>query len=70
MGTAMNVTRVVLLVAAIGFGLWRLGHNRVAFWVPLAVGGLSLLIVLVCLLVVVLTDPALTEFAMHQANTP
>ena len=69
MGIAINVTRVVLLVAAIGFGLWRLGHNKVAFWVPLAIGGLSLLVVLVCLLVVVLTDPALAEFAMQQANS-
>lgn len=70
MGMAMNVTRVVLLVAAIGFALWRLGHKKVAFWVPLGLGALAFLVVLVCLLVVVITDPALAEFAMQQANTP
>ena len=69
MGIAMNVTRVVLLVVAIGFGLWRLGQNKIAFWVPLAAGGLAFLVVLVCLLVVVITDPALAQYATQQANS-
>ena len=70
MGLALNVTRVVMLVAAIGFGLWRLGHQKIAFWVPLAAGALAFLVVVVCLLVVVVTDPALAEYAMRQSTTP
>jgi Family of unknown function (DUF6264) len=70
MGIAINVTRVVLLVLAIGFGLWMLGRNRVAFWIPLSAGALAFVIVCVCLLVVVITDPALAEYAAQQSTSP
>ncbi len=70
MGLAMNVTRVVLLVSAIGFGLSRLGRNKIAFWVPLAAGVVAFIVVLVCLLVVVITDPALAAYAIQQSTTP
>jgi Family of unknown function (DUF6264) len=70
MGIAINVTRVVLLVVAVGFGLWMLGRNRLAFWVPLSAGALAFIIVVVCLLVVVITDPALSEYAIRQSTNP
>ena len=70
MGLAINVTRVVLLIAGIGFGLWRLGRRRIAFWVPLSAGALAFIVVGVCLLVVVITDPALAEYTMQQSTNP
>ena len=70
MGLAINVTRVVLLIAGIGFGLWRLGRRRIAFWVPLSAGALAFIVVGVCLLVVVITDPALADYAMQQSTSP
>ena len=70
MGLAINVTRLVLLVAGIGFGLWRLGRHRIAFWVPLSAGALAFIVVGVCLLVVVITDPALAEYTMQQSTNP
>ncbi|MGV8895415.1 MAG: DUF6264 family protein [Rhodoglobus sp.] len=70
MGIAINVTRVVLLVAAIGFGLWRLGQNKIAFWIPLTAGVLAFIVVGVCLLVVVVSDPALAEYVAQQSTAP
>ena len=70
MGLAINVARVVLLIAGIGFGLWRLGRRRIAFWVPLSAGALAFIVVGVCLLVVVITDPALADYAMQQSTSP
>ncbi|MDJ0334440.1 DUF6264 family protein [Salinibacterium sp. G-O1] len=70
MGVAINVVRVVLLVAAIGLGLWRLGQNKIAFWIPLAAGVLAIIVVTVCLLVVVVSDPALAEYVAQQSTAP
>ncbi len=70
MGTAVNVARVVLLLAAIVFGLWRLSKNKIAFWVPLSAGVLAFIVVAVCLLVVVISDPALAEYVAQQSTAP
>lgn len=70
MGVAMNVVRVVLLGIAIGLGLFRIVHRKIAFWVPLAAGTLAFITVCGLLLVVVLTDPALAEYAVQRSNTP
>lgn len=70
MGLAINVIRVVLLVAAIGVALARLSRNRIALWVPLAAGGLAFILVCVCLLVVVVADPALAEYVNQRSTAP
>jgi Family of unknown function (DUF6264) len=68
MGIAINVGRVVLLVVGVAGGLWRLSRRRIAFWVPLAAGVLSFIVVCVCLLIVVLSDPAFADYAMQQSS--
>ncbi|MBG6054817.1 hypothetical protein IWX81_001207 [Salinibacterium sp. CAN_S4] len=68
MGTAINVARVVVLVVGVAGGLWRLRRNRIAFWVPLSAGVLAFVIVCVCLLVVVISDPAFADYAMQQSS--
>lgn len=66
MGLVANVLRIGLLVAAIVVSLVRIGHNRIAFWVPLGAGVLAVLAVTVCVLVAALGDPALMEYVRNM----
>lgn len=66
MGIAINVTRVVLLAAGIGFGLIRLARHKTAFWFPFAAGVLALLVVVVSVLVVIVIDPALADYVTRS----
>ncbi|MEP6480991.1 MAG: DUF6264 family protein [Rhodoglobus sp.] len=68
MGTVINVARVVVLVAAIVVTLVMIRAGRRTFWVPLAGAVLSALIVIVCLVVVILNDPALAEYVSTRAG--
>lgn len=70
MGIAINVARVVVLAAAIVVSLLRIRANRIAFWVPLAGAALAALVVIVCVLAVILQDPALAEYVAKQSATP
>ena len=66
MGLVANITRIVLLVAAIVVSLLRIARNLLAFWAPLGAGVIAALVVVVCILVTVLGDPALAEFVQNQ----
>lgn len=70
MGLAINIGRVVLLVVGIVVSLRLIARRRLSFWAPLGAGVIAGLLVVVCILVVVLGDPALAEYAMQQAGTP
>lgn len=70
MGLAINIGRVVLLVVAIVVSLRLIARRQLSFWAPLGAGVVAGLLVVVCILVVVLGDPALAEYAMRQAGTP
>lgn len=70
MGLAINIGRVVLLVVGIVVSLRLIARRRLSFWAPLGAGVIAGLFVVVCILVVVLADPALAEYAMQQAGTP
>ena len=66
MGAAINVVRVVLLVIAIVVSLLLIGRGRRAFWVPLAAAAVSALVIGVCVLVVVLSDPGFAQYVAEQ----
>lgn len=68
MGLAINVARVTLLVAAIIASLLLIRVNRRAFWVPLAAAVVGAIVVTVCVLVVILTDPALGQYLATQTS--
>lgn len=67
MGTAINVSRIVILGIAIGLTLWSINRHRISFWIPLSAGVLAGLIVTVCVCVVVVTDPALAQYVAEQS---
>lgn len=68
MGVVINIARIVLLAIVIIVSLALLSRNRLAFWVPLAGGLLAGLVVLVCILVIILADPALLEYLNSQQS--
>lgn len=70
MGLVINIGRVVLLVVAIVVSLRLIARRRLSFWAPLGAGVIAGLFVVVCILVVVLRDPALADYAMQQVGTP
>lgn len=67
MGVVINVVKTVLLVLTIVVSLLLVGRHRRAFWVPLAGGLVAALVVVVCILVVLLGDPALLAWAQTQS---
>jgi hypothetical protein len=61
--------RIAALLVAIVVSLARIRRGRLAFWVPLAAGAVSLLAVVVGILVLVISDPALAQYvASHPAG--
>lgn len=61
-GVALNVTQVILLLVAVAVAVPRLARNRLAFWVPLAAGGVWMVVSLVLFIVAMVGDPALGAY--------
>lgn len=68
MGLVINIGRVILLVVAIIVSLRLISRHRLSFWAPLGAGVAAGLLVVVCLAIVVLGDPALAAYANSQAQ--
>jgi len=68
MGIAINIARVTLLAAAIVGSLLLVRLGRRAFWVPLVGAAVAALVVIVCVLVVILSDPALAHYISTQST--
>jgi flagellar biosynthesis protein FlhB len=66
MGVVINIARIAILAIVIVVSLVLMSRNRLTFWVPIAGGVLAGLVVLVCILVVILADPALLEYVNSQ----
>lgn len=62
MGVGQNIARVVLILIAVAWSARRISQRKRAFWVPLAAGGLATVLLLVGILVVMLLDPAITDY--------
>jgi uncharacterized membrane protein YqgA involved in biofilm formation len=67
-GIGLTVARVVLLVAAIVWSLALLRARRLAFWVPLGAGVIAFLAVVACVLVLVVSDPALAQYVASHPS--
>ncbi|MCU1579113.1 MAG: hypothetical protein JWP19_1317 [Rhodoglobus sp.] len=70
MGIAINVVRITVLVAAIVVSLLLIRRGRLAFWVPLAGAAVAGVFVVACVLIVILSDPALAAYVANQSATP
>lgn len=70
MGLAINVVRVVVLVIVIVISLWRIARGRLAFWVPLAGALVAGLALVACILVVMISDPAMAQYLAQQTPAP
>lgn len=66
-GLGINVGKAALLAITIVVSLVFIARHRRAFWVPLAGGALAALGVIVCVLAVLLQDPALLAWASTQS---
>jgi|GEM_PF-1907386 len=67
-GLIINIARVVLLIAAIGFALYRISRHRTAFWFPVVAGAIAWAITIGCVLFVMVSDPAFTAYVMAQST--
>ena len=65
-GLGLNVFGVVLLGITILVSVRLLRSNRVAFWVPLSAGVLNVVIIAVGMIVVMVSDPAFTDYLNSQ----
>ncbi len=68
MGAAINVLRIVILAVTIGITLLFVRAGKRAFWIPLAGGAFAVLVVVVCVLVVITSDPALLVYVEQNSN--
>jgi multisubunit Na+/H+ antiporter MnhC subunit len=66
LGIAMIVTQIVIYLATLVITMALLRRGRLAFWVPLAGGVLAGLIVAVCLIVLMTTDPAFIDYVTEM----
>lgn len=67
-GIVINIARVAILVLAIIVSLLLIRLHRRAFWVPLAAAVLAALVVVTCVLVVILHDPAFAQYVATQST--
>lgn len=67
-GLAINIARVTVLVVTILVSLLLIRQNRRAFWVPLVGAGVAALVVVACVLVVTISDPALAAYLSTQST--
>lgn len=67
-GGIINITRVVVLVATIVVSLILIQSGRRAFWVPLAGAALAFVATVGLLIAVMVSDPAIAEYAMRLSG--
>jgi hypothetical protein len=67
-GLVMNVARIALIVAATVWSARRVTQGKRAFWVPLAAGGVAVVLIFVAVLVVMLVDPAMSAYVTSVAG--
>ena len=65
-GVAVNVVNVLLLVTAAAVAVRRLRAGRIAFWIPLVAGVVSLVVTIVLIGAAMLGDPALAAYLQGQ----
>ena len=66
-GLIANAVRIALLTIAIAVSLALIAKNRLAFFVPLSAAVAAGLVVLACVLIAVLGDPALMQYVQNQS---
>lgn len=69
MGLGINIARVAILVLVTVAALLRIARGKAAFWIPLLGAVASVLVIVVCVLVVVIHDPALAAYVAQQQTT-
>lgn len=57
-GFIANAGRIAILVIVILVSLLLVARRRIAFWVPLAGGALAVILAVVCIAVIIVSDPA------------
>jgi hypothetical protein len=67
-GGIINIARVVVLVATIVLSLALIQRGRRAFWVPLAGAALAFVTTIALLIAVMVSDPAIAEYAMRLSG--
>ena len=63
MGPAIVIVNVAIFVLTVFLTVRRLQKNRLAFWIPLVAGTLSIVVTAVLLGIVIFNDPAFRAFA-------
>lgn len=64
------VVQLSLFAAVLGLSILRLRARRIAFWIPLTGGAVSVVITVVLMAFVVFSDPTYLEFVQSQVPAP
>jgi hypothetical protein len=64
------VVQLSLYAAVLGLTILRMRRRRIAFWIPLTGGAVSVVITVAFMAVVVFSDPTYLEFVQSQVPTP
>ncbi|MDR5698862.1 DUF6264 family protein [Agromyces aerolatus] len=64
------VVQLSLYATVLGLTILRMRARRIAFWIPLAGGALSVVITVALMAVVVFSDPTYLEFVQSQIPSP
>lgn len=68
LGVVINITQIVLLIAAVVLTLGNLRAGRISFWIPLTVGIVATIVMMVLLGVAIFGDPGFTAYIDEQAQ--
>jgi hypothetical protein len=64
------IVQLSLYAVVLGLTILRMRARRIAFWIPLAGGALSVIITVALMAVVVFADPTYLDFVTSQVPTP
>jgi hypothetical protein len=64
------ITQLALYAVVLGLTILRMRARRIAFWIPLAGGALSIIITVALMAVVVFSDPTYLDFVTSQVPSP
>ncbi|BDI23558.1 hypothetical protein L3i23_23340 [Herbiconiux sp. L3-i23] len=65
-GVAINITQVLLLLAAVALTLANLRRGRISFWIPLSAGVVATLVMMVLLAFAIFGDPGFAAYVDQQ----
>ncbi|WP_437584535.1 DUF6264 family protein [Paramicrobacterium sp. CJ85] len=69
MGWVILISHIILWVMALMLSLRRLAAGKIAWWVPFVIGVIANIIYIVVIVIVMVNDPAFSDYVTHMSQT-